>query len=152
VCDCECPLGWAWEFTPAVPANPNTTLTLTVTDTSHIFTAESIFFTMAPRKSKDRPTTRYQEKQRQEAERQPVASTSVATPGRSIKFLCWIHGISRDSISVDTEDSETVDDLKRVILLRTSSKLAGIDTDDLSLWKVSSFLHVDQLMPNCCAR
>ncbi|KAI0293993.1 hypothetical protein BC826DRAFT_1013672 [Russula brevipes] len=83
-------------------------------------------------------TTEYQEKQRQEAERQPVASTSTATPGRPIKLLCWIHGISLDLFPVKIEDSETVGDLKNAIFLATSNVLPSINAHQLNLWKTTN--------------
>ena len=48
--------------------------------------------------------------------------------------------------AVNIKENQTVYELKEVIFKKNSNKLTGIDVVDLSLWKVRSFLHVDQFI------
>src|SRR6267154_853908 len=47
-------------------------------------------------------------------------------------------GFSTCLISVSIEDTQTVDNLKKVIVKEKSTTFANIEADQLTLWKVSS--------------
>ena len=56
---------------------------------------------------------------------------------------CWILNKSNTPFSVKVEKSDTVDELKEVIMKEKEYTLVGIDADSLDIWKVSaSSLHV----------
>jgi len=64
-----------------------------------------------------------------------------ANPTRTIKLWCWIFDVSREQFPVSIEDSQTVEDLKKVILEKKRHRLPNfiIDEEDLIAWKVCGF-------------
>lgn len=56
-----------------------------------------------------------------------------------MKLFCWILDKSESPFSVDVAHDVTVDDLKKAIMNEKTHALAGLDADQLTLWKVSDF-------------
>ena len=56
-----------------------------------------------------------------------------------MKLFCWILDKSESSFPVDVAHDDTVGDLKKEIMNNKSHALAGLDADQLTLWKVSDF-------------
>jgi hypothetical protein len=54
------------------------------------------------------------------------------------KLFCWILGASKKAFHVDIAKSETVSDLGKKIKEEQEQVLAGVQTDQLDLWKVSN--------------
>jgi hypothetical protein len=67
-------------------------------------------------------------------------------PIRTIVLYCWILEVSDRVFAVKIKENKPVYELKEVIFKKSSNALAGIDVFQLGLWKVRSFLHVDQFM------
>ena len=56
-----------------------------------------------------------------------------------MKLFCWIIEKSDDSFPVDVADDDTVGDLKEAIMKKKPHTLAGLEADELRIWKVSNF-------------
>ena len=54
-----------------------------------------------------------------------------------MKLFCWILDKSESPFPVDVAHDDTVGDLKKKIMNENSDALAGLDADQLTLWKVS---------------
>jgi hypothetical protein len=67
------------------------------------------------------------------------APTLMETDRRNITLFCWILDVSVTAFPVDIEHSITVGHLKDAILKKKSPMFANVDTDQLTLWKVSGF-------------
>ena len=57
----------------------------------------------------------------------------------TMKLFCWVIDKSENPFSVDVANGETVEDLKKAIIKILPHTLAGLDVDQLSLWKVGDF-------------
>jgi hypothetical protein len=73
----------------------------------------------------------------------PMASNN---PTRIVALFCWILGVSNRPFSIAIEDSAMVDDLKKAIVKEKPAAFANVDPDQLTLWKVFSFLRFDQFL------
>src|ERR1700727_1145611 len=67
-------------------------------------------------------------------------------PTRTVTVFCWILDVSDRPFPVDIEDTRTVGHLKRTILKEKPAAFANVDPDELTLWKVFSFLCFDQFL------
>ena len=63
---------------------------------------------------------------------------------RSIKLFCWILDKSTHSFSISIDDSQTVDDLKKVIVKEKPTTFANIEADLLELRKVNGIFNIGQ--------
>lgn len=62
---------------------------------------------------------------------------------RSIKLFCWILDKSTRSFSIYIDDSQTVDDLKKVIVKENPNTFVNVDAFLLELRKVSGIFNVN---------
>lgn len=77
----------------------------------------------------------------------PISETlGEVTNPRTIPLFCWILDVSDRSFSVSIEETQTVDNLKKVIVKEKSTTFANIEADQLTLWKVSSTFSFGQTM------
>jgi len=65
----------------------------------------------------------------------------------TMKLFCWVIDKSENPFSVDVANGETVEDLKKAIIKILPHTLAGLDVDQLSLWKVGDFFNIVYFMP-----
>ena len=54
-----------------------------------------------------------------------------------MKLFCWVLDKNESSFPVNVAHDDTVGDLKKEIMNQNSNALAGLDADQLTLWKVS---------------
>jgi hypothetical protein len=60
----------------------------------------------------------------------------MADSPRNISLFCYILGVSLNPFSVQVQDDDTVDGLKRTILKALPNTFAQIDFAQLTVWKV----------------
>jgi hypothetical protein len=56
-----------------------------------------------------------------------------------MKLFCWIIGKSSSPFAVDLGNDDTVYDLKEAVMMKKPITLAGLEADQLTVWKVSDF-------------
>jgi hypothetical protein len=56
-----------------------------------------------------------------------------------MKLFCWIIGKSSSPFTVDLGKDDTVYDLKEAVMMKKPITLAGLEADQLTVWKVSDF-------------
>ena len=56
-----------------------------------------------------------------------------------MKLFCWIIDKSESPFSVDVANDDTVGDLKNAVMKKKYLTLAALESDQLTLWKVSDF-------------
>ena len=62
---------------------------------------------------------------------------SFDSPKMTYRLICFIRG-NKDAISIKIDETDLVDELKKVIKRESSTLLRGVDAKDLTLYNVSA--------------